>query len=56
MHKALKNLYPGGPNVSIEAVGFHYAKSWIHKVGMAVGLETDPADMVNEVRWRLCPG
>ena len=30
-------------------MGFHYAQSLISKVGMAVGLATDPADMVNQV-------
>lgn len=35
--------------VSIEAVGFHYTKSLVAKVGMTVGLATDPADMLNEV-------
>jgi hypothetical protein len=32
-----------------QAVGFHYASSWMHKAEMALGLETDPADVVNEI-------
>jgi hypothetical protein len=30
-------------------VGFHYASTWMHKVEMAMGLETDPADVMNEI-------
>jgi hypothetical protein len=32
-----------------QAVGFHYASSWMHKAEMALGLETDPADVMNEI-------
>ncbi len=47
--KRLKELVPNGPDVCIEAVGFHYAKSLMSKVEMAVGLQTDPADIINEL-------
>ena len=30
-------------------MGFHYASTWMHKVEMAMGLETDPADVMNEI-------
>ena len=49
MFKTLKKMYEGGPNKSIEAVGFHYAKSMMHRFEMATGLETDPSDIVNEM-------
>ena len=47
--KRLKEMVPNGPDVCIEAVGFHYAKSLMSKVEMAVGLQTDPADIINEL-------
>lgn len=49
VYKTLKKMYDGGPNKSIEAVGFHYAKSMMHRFEMATGLETDPSDVVNEM-------
>lgn len=47
----LKNskCFATGPDVGIEAVGFHYAKSWYHKAEMQLGLETDPSEMLNEM-------
>ena len=47
--KTLKDLAPHGPDVCIEAVGFHYAKSLVDKLQMALMLETDPASMLNEM-------
>jgi hypothetical protein len=38
-----------GPDVCIEAVGFHYAKSWLHRAEMTLMMETDPADVLNEM-------
>ena len=49
VYKRLRELVPEGPHVSIEAVGFHYAKSMASKLEMAVGLQTDPSDMLNEM-------
>jgi len=41
---------PGrAPDVVIEAVGFHYSKSWTHAIETALQLETDSADMLNEM-------
>ncbi|CAF0777330.1 unnamed protein product [Adineta steineri] len=45
----LKELLPNGPDVGIEAVGCHYAKSTSHKTQMLIGLETDPSDILNEM-------
>ena len=45
----LREMVPGGPNASIEAVGFHYTKSLASKVEMAIGMQTDPSDMINEI-------
>ena len=47
----LKELFPetNGPDVAIEAVGFHYTKSIKDKVMMTLGLETDPSTIFNEL-------
>lgn len=37
---------PLGPDVVVEAVGFHYTKSIFNKVEMALSLETDPAEVM----------
>lgn len=42
-----------GPDCCIEAVGFHYASSWVHKFEQALKLETDPADMLNEMIYAV---
>jgi threonine dehydrogenase-like Zn-dependent dehydrogenase len=46
--KELEKLAPGGPDASIEAAGFEYAKTMLHKVERAIGLETDTADILSE--------
>ncbi|GFH19564.1 sorbitol dehydrogenase, partial [Haematococcus lacustris] len=38
-----------GPDVCIEAVGFHYAKTMLHMIEQKLMLETDPADVLNEL-------
>ena len=38
----------GAPDVAIDAVGMHYATSLLHKVAMAMTLETDTPEIVNE--------
>ncbi|CAF1058167.1 unnamed protein product [Didymodactylos carnosus] len=45
----LKEMVPNGPDVAIEAVGFHYSRTTAHKAQMLVGLETDPSEMLNEM-------
>jgi threonine dehydrogenase-like Zn-dependent dehydrogenase len=40
---------PNGVDVGIEAVGFHYAKSWTHTIETSLMMETDPADILNEI-------
>jgi threonine dehydrogenase-like Zn-dependent dehydrogenase len=47
--EGLNELCEHGPHVAIEAVGFHYCKSWTHKIQMALMLETDPSEMLNEI-------
>lgn len=47
--QSLKEMAPHGPDVCIEAVGFHYATSLKDKIQMALMLETDPALMLNQM-------
>jgi len=46
--ESIAKLCPGGPDVVIECAGFRFAKSMLHKVERAVGLETDTSELVNE--------
>ncbi|KAK4170150.1 chaperonin 10-like protein [Cladorrhinum sp. PSN259] len=41
-------MVPGGVDVSIDATGGEYAKSWTHKIEMKLGAEQDTSEMVNE--------
>ena len=45
----LREMVPEGPHVTIEAVGFHYTKSIASTIEMAIGMQTDPSDMLNEM-------
>jgi len=47
--RTVAEMCPGGVDVAIECVGFEYAKSWTHKIEMALGLETDTADIFTEM-------
>ncbi len=38
-----------GPDVVLECVGFHYCNSMLHRLEMAVGLETDTPEIINEL-------
>lgn len=38
-----------GPDVAIECAGFHYAKTFRTATELALGLATDPCDIVNEM-------
>jgi threonine dehydrogenase-like Zn-dependent dehydrogenase len=38
-----------GPDISIECAAGEYAKSWAHKAEIALGLETDTSELVNEM-------
>lgn len=47
---ALKEILgPDAPDVCIEAVGFHYINSWLHKVENALLMETDTSEILNEL-------
>ncbi len=48
--EALKEMLgDDAPDVSIEAVGFHYTKTWVHRIEMTLMLETDPSEILNEI-------
>ncbi len=42
-------LGPDAPDVCIEAVGFHYMSSWLHRIESALMLETDTSEILNEL-------
>ncbi|KAL0482648.1 hypothetical protein AKO1_014363 [Acrasis kona] len=46
--EALQELAPGGIHRAIDCAAFRYAKTLLHKVERAVGLETDQSEIVNE--------
>jgi len=46
----LKELCDGrGPDVAVDCAAGEYAKSWTHTVEMALGLETDTSEIINEM-------
>jgi threonine dehydrogenase-like Zn-dependent dehydrogenase len=45
----INELVPGGLDRSIDCAGFRYAKSMVHKIERAVGLETDTSEVINEM-------
>jgi len=46
--KTIFQMLPEGVDCTIEAAGFEYAKTLLHKVERAIGLETDTADILSE--------
>lgn len=38
-----------GPDVALECAAGEYAKSWTHKLEMAMGVETDTSEILNEM-------
>ena len=45
-----------GPDVVVEAVGFHYAQGLLHWLEMAMKLENDPSEMLNEMFYAVRKG
>jgi len=54
--KTLINKIPGGPSVCIDAVGFRYAKSWLHSVEKFLKVETDSIDSLTEAIYAVKKG
>jgi threonine dehydrogenase-like Zn-dependent dehydrogenase len=46
--KSIQKILPGGSDVCIDAVGFRFPKSWLHKIERAVRLETDAPQILSE--------
>jgi threonine dehydrogenase-like Zn-dependent dehydrogenase len=44
----IKEIAPGGLDCAIECAGFEYPKSLLHKVEIALSMETDTADILTE--------
>lgn len=45
----LEATRPNGLDVALECAAGEYAKGWGHKIEMAVGLETDTSEILNEM-------
>ncbi|KAK5462939.1 hypothetical protein LTS15_002651 [Exophiala xenobiotica] len=45
----LKKMEHGGPDVAIECVAGEYAKGWAHYFELALGMETDTSEIINEM-------
>jgi threonine dehydrogenase-like Zn-dependent dehydrogenase len=45
---ALKRMCPGGPDISIDAVGFRFPKSLLHRMERLMKLESDAPDILTE--------
>jgi threonine dehydrogenase-like Zn-dependent dehydrogenase len=45
----LLDMTGDGPDVGIECAGFHYTKSWTHSALAKLNMETDSADILNEM-------
>ncbi|PWN18661.1 GroES-like protein [Microstroma glucosiphilum] len=45
---AVREIFPSGVDVAFDTAGFTYAQSFVHKAMMAVGLETDSPEVLNE--------
>ncbi|KAG0623445.1 hypothetical protein M758_3G175400 [Ceratodon purpureus] len=56
VYEELRKLFPHGPDVAIEAAGFHYVQNPLHKVEVAVGMETDTSEIVNELIYSVRKG
>jgi len=47
--ETLDKMFPEGVDICIECAGFEYATTMRHKVEIALGLETDSADIFDEM-------
>jgi len=53
VYKELRSIFPEGPDVAIEAVGFHYVESLVHKLETTLNLETDTSEILNELIYTV---
>jgi len=54
--KTIQNLLPGGPDCVIDAVGFRFPKTFLHKLERAVKLETDSPQILSECIYSVKKG
>jgi len=54
--KELQRLIPGGPDVCIDAVGFRFPKSFLHKFERALKLESDSPQILVECIYSVKKG
>uniref|UniRef100_A0AC34PWD8 Alcohol dehydrogenase n=1 Tax=Panagrolaimus sp. JU765 TaxID=591449 RepID=A0AC34PWD8_9BILA len=47
--EALRELNGGPLDVGIECAGFDYIQSWIHRIEVALGLETDTSEILDQI-------
>lgn len=47
--EVLKKMEHAGPDVAIECAAGEYAKGWGHTIELALGLETDTCEIINEM-------
>lgn len=45
----IQERVPGGVDVALECVGGEYAKGWAHYFELALGMETDSSEILNEM-------
>ncbi|CAM6115727.1 unnamed protein product [Calypogeia fissa] len=56
VYDALRKLFPHGPDVGIDAVGMHYTKSVANKAQVAMMLQTETPEIVNEIIYNVRKG
>jgi len=54
--KTIQKIAPGGPDCVIDAVGFRFPKTLLHKLERAVKLETDSPQILNECIYSVKKG
>jgi len=54
--KTINKLLPGGPDCVIDAVGFRFPKTFLHKLERAIKLETDSPQILNECIYSVKKG
>ncbi|CAK9864741.1 unnamed protein product [Sphagnum jensenii] len=54
VYKEVWSIFPQGPDVAIEAVGFHYVESLVPKLETTLNPETDTSEIVNEIIYTVC--
>jgi threonine dehydrogenase-like Zn-dependent dehydrogenase len=56
VYDALRKLFPDGLDVGIDCVGMHYAHSLANKAQIAMKMQTDSPEIVNEIIYNVRKG